>query len=227
MDVLWFRLPRRHDDPTGTYGIPGRGSILVLINRNDYWQAASVIPKGSASRWTSRPIHDFHHHIARRATFLADRVDAIKAWDDVKLLEVRVDRLAQWHRPGLLLIGDAAHAMSPIGGVGINLAIQDAVAAANILSPALRQPGLPPQELLAAVQQRQWLPTRLVQAIQVVLQRRIIAPALSQDSDDNPVDTPAILKLVERSRFLRSIPARVFGVGFRREHVGPLARSRC
>lgn len=219
MDVLWFRLPRHPDDPVGTYGVPGKGNFLVLLNRNDYWQAACVIAKGGSARLRADPIADFRARIARRVPFLANRVDTLASWDEVKLLEVRVDRLPQWHRPGLLLIGDAAHAMSPIGGVGINLAIQDAVAAANILAPALLAPGLPNDATLAAVQQRRLLPTKIIQAIQVLLQRRIIAPALASQDDGKPMRLSGVVRFFLRSRLIRSIPARVFGKGFRREHV--------
>src|SRR5690606_7088147 len=177
MDVLWFRLPRFPTDPLGTYGVPGYGNFLVMLNRNEYWQIASVIAKGEADQWRQQPIQDFRAKVARKVDFLADRVDNIASWNDVKLLEVRVDRLQQWHRPGLLMIGDAAHAMSPIGGVGINLAIQDAVAAGNILAPALLDSGLPDESVLAAVQQRRLLPTKIIQALQVLIQRRVIAPA--------------------------------------------------
>jgi 2-polyprenyl-6-methoxyphenol hydroxylase-like FAD-dependent oxidoreductase len=219
MDVLWFRMPRLSTDPDGTYGIPGRSGILVLLNRTDYWQAAAVIPKGDAALWRARPIQDFRALAAQRATFLRDRVDTIASWDDVKLLEVRVDRLPRWHRPGLLLIGDAAHAMSPIGGVGINLAIQDAVATANILVPALRERGLPSDSLLDAVQRRRQCPTKIIQGVQLFLQRGLIAPALAQPDDGTPVALPGIVRFLLRSRLLRSIPARLFGVGIRREHV--------
>ena len=219
MDVLWFRLPRRPSDPDGTYGVPGYGNFLVLLNRNDYWQVASVIAKGEAGQWRRQPIQDFRAAVAGRVGFLADRVACIASWDEVKLLEVRVDRLRQWHRPGLLLIGDAAHAMSPIGGVGINLAIQDAVAAGNILAPALLAPGLPDESVLAAVQRRRMLPTRIIQAIQVFIQRRIIAPALANPARDRPVELPPATKWLLRSAFIRSLPARIIGLGFRREHV--------
>ncbi|MEO6984754.1 MAG: FAD-dependent oxidoreductase [Paralcaligenes sp.] len=219
MDVLWFRLPRHRDDPAGTYGVPGKGSFLVLLNRNDYWQVACVIAKGGWATLCADPIADFRARIARRVPFLADQIDTLTSWDDVKLLEVRVDRLPQWHRPGLLLIGDAAHAMSPIGGVGINLAIQDAVAAANILAPALLASGLPNNAALAAVQQRRLLPTRIIQAIQVFLQRRIIAPALASQDNGKPIRLPGVVRFFLGFPLIRSVPARLFGIGFRREHV--------
>ncbi|KAA0889947.1 FAD-dependent oxidoreductase [Pusillimonas sp. ANT_WB101] len=219
MDVLWFKVPRATWHPKGTYGVPGRGSFLVLLNRGNYWQTAVVIPKGAAERWQAQPLQLFRDSITRRAPFLSNELNSLTSWDDVKLLEVRVDRLQHWHQPGLLFIGDAAHAMSPIGGVGINLAIQDAVAAANIIAAPLLA-GLQPNELtLARVQRRRMLPTRLTQHIQTTLQRRLIAPALQMNESDGPIEIPALLKLLLRSDTVRSIPARIFGLGFRREHV--------
>ncbi|MGB3290681.1 MAG: FAD-dependent oxidoreductase [Burkholderiaceae bacterium] len=221
MDVMWFRLPRLPSDPAGTFGVPGYGNFLVMLNRNEYWQIASVIAKGEADAWRRKPIEDFQDKVAGKLRFLGDRVQGIASWDDVKLLEVRVDRLEQWHRPGLLLIGDAAHAMSPIGGVGINLAIQDAVAAGNILAPALLASGLPDDAVLAAVQQRRLLPTKIIQALQVFIQQRVIAPALARRDGDRPVELPRIARLLLRSDFIRSLPARILGQGFRREHLRP------
>lgn len=219
MDVLWFRLPRLPDDPPGTFGVPGNGNFLILLNRDTYWQIASVIAKGDADNWRAQPITAFHASVTRKLGFLADRVGQLRSWDDIKLLEVRVDRLRRWHRRGLLLIGDAAHAMSPIGGVGINLAIQDAVATGNLLAPALLAPGLPDESALAAVQQRRLLPTRLIQALQVFIQRRIIAPALANPDHDQPIALPGIARLLLRSALVRSVPARILGQGVRREHV--------
>lgn len=224
MDVLWFRLPRLPTDPEGTYGVPGYGNFFVLLNRNEYWQVASIIAKGEADRWRARPIQEFRDRVARKVDFLANRVDQIASWDDVKLLEVRVDRLRQWHRPGLLLIGDAAHAMSPIGGVGVNLAIQDAVAAGNILAPALLAHERPDESVLAAVQQRRLLPTRIIQALQVLIQRRVIAPALASQAYDKPVELPRMARLLLKSSLIRSLPARILGQGVRREHVRPTLR---
>ncbi|MBF6616104.1 MAG: FAD-dependent oxidoreductase [Candidimonas sp.] len=219
MDVLWFRLPRLSSDPDGTYGVPGYGNFFVMLNRGEYWQIASVIAKGEVEQWRRQPIEDFRSRVVQKVAFLADRVDGIGSWDDVKLLQVRVDRLQQWHQPGLLLIGDAAHAMSPIGGVGINLAIQDAVAAGNILTQAMQAPGRPGESVLASVQQRRLLPTKIIQALQVFIQRRVIAPALASQVSDKPVELPRVARLLLRSSFIRSLPARIIGQGFRREHV--------
>ncbi|TEA78753.1 FAD-dependent oxidoreductase [Allopusillimonas ginsengisoli] len=219
MDVMWFRLPRADTDPDDTFGVAGRGGFLVLLNRNDYWQVACVIPKGQAEEWRRKPIEQFRNNIARRCAMLTPHVDAIQSWDDVKLLEVRVDRLRRWHRPGLLLIGDAAHAMSPIGGVGINLAIQDAVAAANILGPVLQGQSPVEEHMLAAVQKRRMLPTRLMQRVQLIMQRRLIEPALAAKDDGQAARAPAIARFLTKSRLIRTIPARIFGLGFRREHV--------
>jgi 2-polyprenyl-6-methoxyphenol hydroxylase-like FAD-dependent oxidoreductase len=178
MDVLWFRLPRASTDTHEFFGIIGRGHFIALLQRGEYWQMAYVIQKGAAEKMRGQPIESFRAQVAKQVPFLADRTGSIGSWDDVKLLEVHVDRLKRWFEPGLLCIGDAAHAMSPIGGVGINLAIQDAVAAANALAPALRQNGAPSTRVLAGVQLRRELPTRVVQGIQVQIQNRVIAPTL-------------------------------------------------
>ena len=191
------------------------GKILVTLDRGDYWQCASVIPKGGYDALRARGLQALRDDIAAVAPDLADRVGALQSWDDVKLLTVTVDRLREWYRPGLLCIGDAAHAMSPIGGVGINLAIQDAVAAANLLCEPLRN-GAPTVRDLAAVQRRRMLPVRLTQAMQVFIQNRVITSVLA---DTKPTKVPWPLKLVLALPFVRRIPARVVGVGFRPEHV--------
>ena len=215
MDVLWFRLPRIDDDPKEVFGRAAFGQVLVLLNRDDYWQAAYVVAKGAAAELRERPIGVFREGVARIAPFLAGRTARIETWDDVKLLEVKVDRLKRWHRPGLLLIGDAAHAMSPVGGVGINLAIQDAVAAANILVPALRR-GAPDESALHAVQRRREFPTRFTQALQRQIQKRVIARALGSTQQ---LELPKLLRWLLGFRSVRHIPARVLGYGVRREHV--------
>ncbi|MDE2196333.1 MAG: FAD-dependent oxidoreductase [Gammaproteobacteria bacterium] len=217
MDVLWFRISRRRSDPDQTFGIAGRGQMMALINRNDYWQAGFIIPKGSGDARRRRPIMDFQAEIARVAPFLSGRTGEIRSWQDVSLLSVGVDRLERWHLPGLLLIGDAAHVMSPVGGVGINLAVQDAVAAANIVGPVLCDGKIPDERLLACVQRRRMLPTRIVQGIQRLMQRNILERVLSQEGPPPPA--PAAMRFLFSFRFVRRIPARVFGLGFRRERV--------
>jgi 2-polyprenyl-6-methoxyphenol hydroxylase-like FAD-dependent oxidoreductase len=217
MDVLWFRLPRNESDPQDTFGIIGAGNMMVLLNRNDYWQAAYLIAKGGDAAMRAKPIAELHDAVAKLAPFLADRSAILASWQEVKTLEVRVDRLHRWHKPGLLLIGDAAHAMSPIGGVGINLAIQDAVAAANTLAPLLQAGWIIDEAPLRAIQQRRMLPTRLVQAVQLQIQKRVISRALSQSAPLPQI--PAIIRWLLRFRVVRNLPARLFGYGFRREHV--------
>jgi 2-polyprenyl-6-methoxyphenol hydroxylase-like FAD-dependent oxidoreductase len=215
IDVFWFRLSRRSTDTTETVGRFDVGSILVKINRGDYWQCAFVIPKGAAGPVRDKGLPVFRDTVARLAPALADRVSEIRDWDDVKLLTVSVDRLSEWYRPGLLCIGDAAHAMSPVGGVGINLAIQDAVAAANILAAPLREGRLSAAHL-KQVQDRRALPTRIVQAGQVFLQNRVIAPVIGSSGS---LTVPLPVRLMSRFPILRRIPARMMGLGIRPEHV--------
>lgn len=224
MDVLWFRLPREATDPEDTFGAIGRGHFMVMLQRGDYWQIAFVIAKGSAAQLRAQPIAQLQQAVAQRVSFMADRVGLLGSWDDVKLLEVRVDRLDRWFSEGLLMIGDAAHAMSPIGGVGINLAIQDAVAAANLLVPELRSRSVPRNSVLARVQLRRALPTRVIQSVQVQIQEHVIAPLLN--AQDAPlIELPPLLRAALSMSAIRSIPARLFGVGLLREHVAPFLRA--
>ena len=215
MDVLWMRISRRPSDGGQTFGHIDRGKILVLINREDYWQAAMVIPKGAADEVRQRGLPVFRREIAALAPFLRDRVDELRDWKDISLLTVAVDRLTRWSRPGLLCIGDAAHAMSPVGGVGINLAIQDAVAAANILGPALLR-GTPTEDDLRAVQNRRSFPTRATQRLQLTIQNKIISRVLHITKAPT---LPWPFRLFQRIPYLRRIPARLIGVGFRPEHI--------
>jgi 2-polyprenyl-6-methoxyphenol hydroxylase-like FAD-dependent oxidoreductase len=215
MDVMWMRISRRADDPGQTFGHVEPGRILVMLNREAYWQCAYVIPKGSADAVRGRGLLAFREEIAKLEPFLRDRVSELQDWKQVSELTVTVDRLAKWWRPGLLCIGDAAHAMSPIGGVGINLAIQDAVAAANILGPQFLN-GNPSDQDLDALQRRRTFPTRATQKIQIVVQNRVIRHVLRTD---RPLAVPWQLKLLRAFPFLRQIPARIVGVGFRPEHV--------
>ena len=215
MDVLWMRLSRRPGDPGQTLGRVDTGRIFVMLNRGDYWRCAFVIAKGGFDQIRARGLPALREEIAGLAPYLRDRVDELKDWSDVKLLSVSVDRLRAWHRPGLLCIGDAAHAMSPIGGVGINLAIQDAVAAANILIPRLLR-GSVSQRDLEAVQRRREFPTRATQRLQVVLQNRVIGRVLASTAKMSP---PFAVRLLGWMPLLRRLPARLIGLGFRPEHV--------
>ncbi|HEX4351884.1 MAG TPA: FAD-dependent oxidoreductase [Polyangiales bacterium] len=223
MDVMWFRLPVADNERPQTYGVVGKGELLVMINRNDYWQSALVIPKGTASQITAQPIEQFHARLSRVAPFLGERARSIATWDQVKLLEVQVDYLKRWHMPGLLLIGDAAHAMSPVGGVGINLAIQDAVATANIVGPAHVRGEVPDDALLSKVQARRRVATHFTQAVQRVIQHNIIARAL--DASGPPPNAPRWLATLLSPGWVRSIAPRVFGLGFDRERLELPART--
>jgi 2-polyprenyl-6-methoxyphenol hydroxylase-like FAD-dependent oxidoreductase len=222
MDVMWMRISRRPDDPGQTFGHIDQGKILVLLNRDSYWQCAFVIPKGAADEIRQRGLESFRQEIAGLAPFLRDRVAELRDWNEISLLTVVVDRLLRWFRPGLLCIGDAAHAMSPIGGVGINLAIQDAVAAANILGPKLLQK--PPSESeLQAVQHRRYFPTWATQRLQLVIQNRVIGRVLGSAKG---IRLPSALKLLRHWPILRRIPARIIGLGFRPEHVRTFGARR-
>jgi 2-polyprenyl-6-methoxyphenol hydroxylase-like FAD-dependent oxidoreductase len=215
MDVLWMRISRRPSDPGQTLGHVETGKMLVMIDREDYWQCGFIIPKGGMDEIRKRGIEQFREEIATLQPFLRDRVSELRDWKDVSLLTVKVDRLQQWSRPGLLCIGDAAHAMSPVGGVGINLAIQDAVAAANILGAKLAASSLRDQDL-HAVQRRREFPTRATQRLQILVQNSVIRRVLGSAQ---PLTVPWPLKLMQRWPILRRIPARVIGMGFRPEHV--------
>ncbi len=215
MDVLWFRLSRKPDDPSQTMGRFDAGRIFISINRGNYWQCGFVIPKGQVEEVRRRGLEAFRNNVAELAPYAKDGVAELRDWDDIKLLTVRVDRLTEWFRPGLLCIGDAAHAMSPVGGVGINLAIQDAVAAANILARPFRERRLTTEDL-AMVQKRREFPTRVTQWLQLAMQRRIIARVLDETK---PVKPPLLLRLIGKYPLLRRIPARLIGIGIRPEHV--------
>ncbi|HTW52703.1 MAG TPA: FAD-dependent oxidoreductase [Stellaceae bacterium] len=215
MDVLWMRLSRRDSDPEQTGGYMNYGRIFVTLNRGDYWQCAFVIRKGGYDEVHARGLEGMRQEIVRLAPFFADRVAELKDWDDVKLLTVAVDRLRQWWRPGLICIGDAAHAMSPIGGVGVNVAVQDAIAAANVLAAPLRE-GWLSTEHLAQVQRRRTFPMKVIQGVQVAVQRNIIDKVLSSD---RPISPPWMVKMFNWVPFLQRIPARLVGIGVRPEHV--------
>ena len=215
MDVMWMRLSRREDDPGQTFGHVEQGKMMVMLDREDYWQCAFVIPKGTADDVKRRGLSAFREEITTLEPFLRDRAEELQDWEQVSVLTVSVDRLVSWSRPGLLCIGDAAHAMSPIGGVGINLAIQDAVATANILGPKLLR-GAVAEEDLQAVQRRRTFPTRATQSLQVAIQNNVIRRVLI---DAGPLKLPWLLRVIRAVPYLRRFPARLVGMGFRSEHV--------
>ena len=220
IDALWMRLSKHDGDPPTTLGSFDRGRLFVALDRGDYWQCALVIPKGGLDALRARGLAALREDIASIAPFEGRRADEIQSWDDVKLLTVVVDRLRTWYRPGLLCIGDAAHAMSPMGGVGINLAIQDAVAAANILAQPLRA-GTVSERNLRAVQRRRMFPTRMTQGAQVFVGDRVfrnIAIGAPLQQQPRPA-LPLPLKLLQRFPYLRRIPARLLALGVRPEHV--------
>jgi len=215
MDVLWFRLPKKPNDPDASMGRFEAGRIVVILDRGDYWQCAFVIRKGSIEETKRAGLPAFQRNVAQIVPAFADRVDELKDWDQIKLLTVAVNRLARWHRPGLLCIGDAAHAMSPIGGVGVNLAVQDAVAAANILWQPLKA-GTMREDDLDRVQRRREFPTRVTQRIQVIVQNNVIERLLGAGE---ALTTPWPLRLTSWFPPLRLVPAWLIGKGVRPEHV--------
>jgi 2-polyprenyl-6-methoxyphenol hydroxylase-like FAD-dependent oxidoreductase len=215
MDVFWMRLSREPSDPGDTFGHIEAGRLFVMIERGDYWQCAFVFPKGAAEEIRAHGLPRFREEVLELSPWLGGRVEELKSWDDVKLLTVAVDRLEQWYKPGLLCIGDAAHAMSPIGGIGINLAIQDAVAAGNILAGPLTREA-PSLDLLKAVQDRREWPTRVTQRLQLLVQDNIISRVLATKERPSP---PLAVRLLDRFAYLRRFPARLVGMGVRPEHV--------
>jgi len=215
MDVMWFRISRKDSDPAGVVARVESGRMLVMLNRNDYWQCAYVIPKGTADEVKQAGLDDFRSTVVDIFPLLRDRLHEIDSWDKVKLLTVEVDRLQRWYRAGLICIGDAAHAMSPIGGVGINLAVQDAVAAANILAEPLRR-GAVTIETLKQVQQRREFPTRVTQRLQIIMQNNLIGPALA-NKGERP-RAPLFMKMLQWP-LLRRIPGRLLAYGVRPEHI--------
>ena len=215
MDVLWFRLSRKPNDPVDPMGRFDTGRIFIMFNRGDYWQCGFVIAKGSLAEVRAQGLPLFRESVAKLAPFAADRVHEVQDWEPIKLLTVQVDRLRQWYRPGLICIGDAAHAMSPVGGVGINLAIQDAVATGNLLWKPLRN-GHVTEAGLAKVQARRAWPTEMTQRVQLTVQNRVIRRVLDSTV---PLTPPYALRLLARFPFLRRIPARMIGLGVRPEHV--------
>ena len=211
IDVLWFRLTRRPGDPQTSMGRFDAGKALVLINRREYWQCGYVIPKGAAEEVRAAGLAVFRATLARLLPWAADRVGEPADWDQVKLLTVQIDRLKRWWRPGLLCIGDAAHAMSPVGGVGINIAIQDAVAAGN----TLRTKDFSVEKLASIQRRREW-PVKVTQRLQILVQDRIITPVLAST---RPLEPPIFLRLLNRFALLRRVPGRLIGMGVRPEHL--------
>ena len=217
IDVLWMRIPRHKTDPDQPMGRFSPGALFVMIMRGDYWQCAMVIPKGGFSKVKENGLLALKQRLVQIEPLLADRIDALKSWEDIKLLTVKVDRLKEWYQDGLLCIGDSAHAMSPIGGVGINLAIQDAVAAANILSHPLKNKSLSIKDL-AKVQRRREFPTKVIQGIQVAIQSRFLSQILTAKQEIKP---PMIVRLISRMPYFARFPARILAVGPRPEHINP------
>ena len=216
MDVLWMRIPKHEGDPRQQLGTVKTGHIFVMFDRGDYWQSAYLIRKGGFDELKAGGIGALQRALVEMAPILSDRIAVLDDWSKVSMLEVRVDRLQRWHRRGVLCIGDSAHAMSPIGGVGINLAIQDAVAAANILTTPLRNGATPRDADLARVQDRRMFPTRVTQAFQVFIQSHAIGPLL-QGAEISSAPLP--IRLLNEFPRLRRLPARLIGIGVRPEHI--------
>jgi 2-polyprenyl-6-methoxyphenol hydroxylase-like FAD-dependent oxidoreductase len=216
MDVLWMRLSKKPGDPEQLFGRIDFGRIFVMLDRGDYWQCGLVIRKGGFAEIQQHGIEALRADIVELNPFLGDRVKQLRDWDDIKLLTVQVNRLREWYRAGLLCIGDAAHAMSPIAGVGINLAIQDAVAAANVLIPEFRRGSTIPVGALRRVQHRRELPTRITQGAQLIIQNNVIKRVLGRRGRMKP---PLVVRALGAFPLLQRIPARLVGLGFRREHV--------
>ena len=216
MDVFWFRIAKTFQPDSETLGVFAPGKVIVFIDRGDYYQCAFVFAKGSADSVRGEGIELFRERVRSAAPDIAGGVDSVRSWDDVKLLTVSINRLREWSRPGLLVIGDAAHAMSPMGGVGINLAVQDAVAAANLLAGPMAA-GADPDPLLPRLQERRMKPTRRTQRLQIAMQNRVVAPLLRPEARlDKP---PLAARLFDALPLLRRIPGRIIGLGFQPEHV--------
>jgi 2-polyprenyl-6-methoxyphenol hydroxylase-like FAD-dependent oxidoreductase len=222
MDVLWFHLSASRQGSTQSMGRFDAGQIFIMIDRGDYWQCGYVIPKGAFDRIRAAGLPAFRDGVARLAPILSEQVQELRTWDDVKLLTVCVDRLTRWYRPGFLGIGDAAHAMSPIGGVGVNLAVQDAVATANLLAGKLAH-GCPSEEELDAVRRRREFPVKMTQRMQVVVQNNIVSAALKPGNQ--PLKAPLVMRLVTAIPWLQGITARFVGLGVRPEHVQSPVRA--
>jgi 2-polyprenyl-6-methoxyphenol hydroxylase-like FAD-dependent oxidoreductase len=216
MDVLWFRAGKRANESESVFARVETGKMMVTFDRGDYWQCAYVIAKNQYDAVKARGLDALRDEIVRLAPILKSGIADVKTWDDVKLLTVAINRLKRWTRPGLLCIGDAAHAMSPVGGVGVNLAVQDAVATANLLAAKLAK-GCPPEAELDAVRRRREFPVRMTQAMQVVVQNNIISVALNPG--DTPLKAPLFARVINAVPWLQGITARFIGLGVRPEHV--------
>jgi 2-polyprenyl-6-methoxyphenol hydroxylase-like FAD-dependent oxidoreductase len=216
MDVLWMRIPKHAGDPVQQLGTIRTGHLLVMLDRGDYWQCAYIIRKGGFEELKAAGIGALQRALVETVPALSDRVGALDDWSKISMLQVCVDRLQRWHRPGLLCIGDSAHAMSPIGGIGINLAIQDAVATANVLAEPLRGGGVPSEADLQRIQDRRMFPTKVTQAFQLFVQDRAIDPILKGAQIAAP---PLVMRLLNEFPALRRLPARLIGMGVRPEHV--------
>ena len=217
IDVLWFRVSRQQTDPSQILGRFSSGIIMVMLDRNDYWQCAYLIAKGGYEKIKEKGLEAFGNNITQVAPFLADRVDELKKWEDIKLLSVDIDRLQTWYTEALLCIGDAAHAMSPVGGVGINLAIQDAVATANILYGPLREKKQIDNSMLHRVQKRRTLPTRFIQRLQTTIQNSVFQKRLS--ATNKTMKPPLFMRLLNAFPLLQRFPAYAVGIGLRPEHI--------
>jgi 2-polyprenyl-6-methoxyphenol hydroxylase-like FAD-dependent oxidoreductase len=225
MDVLWFRLPRLATDPEGALGRISRSNLLGMLDRGAYFQIALVIKKGSITTLHDEGIEALRQRLRDLVPWLGDRVEVLQSFDDIKLLNVVLSRLRRWYRDGLLCIGDAAHAMSPAGGVGINLAVQDAVAAGRILAPPLRRRQVP-TAALRSVERRRWLPTVLTQALQRLAHRYLVATSIAEDEGEPRPTAPALLRLMQRFPFLQAIPGYFVGIGLLPEHAPDFARRQ-
>jgi 2-polyprenyl-6-methoxyphenol hydroxylase-like FAD-dependent oxidoreductase len=226
MDVLWFRLPRLATDPEGIRGRISRSNLLIMIDRGDYFQIGLVIRKGSIATLRDHGIAAFRQRLRDVVPWLGDRVDLLQSFDDIRLLNVQLSRLSRWYRDGVLCIGDAAHAMSPVGGVGINLAVQDAVAAGRILARSLRI-GRVATASLRAVQRRRWVPTVLTQTFQRIAHRVVIVTSIAEDeAGPRMITAPAPLRLMQRFPFLQAIPGYFVAIGLVPEHAPDFARRQ-
>jgi 2-polyprenyl-6-methoxyphenol hydroxylase-like FAD-dependent oxidoreductase len=214
IDALWMRISKKQGDPEQSFGFFQHGKLLVLIDRGDYWQAGFVIPKGGFEEIKARGLSEFQTEIVSFAGFLRDRVGELDEWSKIKLLTVQINRLREWCREGLLCIGDSAHAMSPAGGVGINLAIQDAVATANLLAESLRSGPVSVDDLRKVQARREW-PTRLIQGMQVFIHNHVVTGRTSHRKES----LPFVVRLLKWFPVLRQLPARFVGIGPRPEHV--------